>query len=313
MKAALSAQCYASHMRELMEVLFNSSQTYDFKIVLHDGFMVQAHKEVLKASSGFFKNYLEKNCCGNPKEKISLFCVEYSDFIALLRFIYLGETQVASERFVHFIELGKKLEVKGIDIIEQEKVRNENPKEYETVNFETEDAKLSEGLAEQDMTRLENRRQHETVNFEMEYAKVPSDGLAKQEKIRKENQRQHETGNCEMDDAKVLSEGLTNCEIEYEGLAEQEKTGEKNQSKYETVNFEIENARMLSEGFSEQEKTEHENQSQYETVNWEIRNARVLPEGLHDQEEKPETWTVIKEDNYDYYQAMANKCSPHLP
>merc|ERR1712025_504789 len=95
-KAALSAQCYASHMRELMEVLFNSSQTYDFKIVLHDGFMVQAHKEVLKASSGFFKNYLEKNCCGNPKEKISLFCVEYSDFVALLRFIYLGEAQVAS-------------------------------------------------------------------------------------------------------------------------------------------------------------------------------------------------------------------------
>ena len=313
MKAALSAQCYASHMKELMEVLFNSSQTYDFKIVLHDGFMVQAHKEVLKASSGFFKNYLEKNCCGNSKEKISLFCVEYSDFVALLRFIYLGETQVASERFVHFIELGKKLEVKGIDIIEQEKVRNESPKEYETVNFETDYAKLSEGLAEQDKTRLENRRQHETVNFEMEYAKVPSDGLAKQEKIRKENQRQHETGNCEMDDAKVLSEGLANCVIEYEGLAEQEKTGEKNQSKYETVNFDIDNARMLSEGFSEQEKTEHENQSQYETVNWEIRNARVLPEGLHDQEEKAETWTVIREDNYDHYQAMANKCSPHLP
>ena len=283
MKAALSAQCYASHMRELMEVLFNSSQTYDFKIVLHDGFMVQAHKEVLKASSGFFKNYLEKNCCGNPKEKISLFCVEYSDFVALLRFIYLGETQVASERFVHFIELGKKLEVKGIDIIEQEKVRNENPKEYET------------------------------VNFEMEYAKVPSDGLAKQEKIRKENQRQHETGNCEMDDAKVLSKGLANCVIEYEGLAEKEKIGEKNQSQYETVNCEIENARVLSEGIPEQEKTEEENQSQYETVNWEIENARVLGEGLHDQEEKAETWTVIREDNYDYYQAMANKCSPHLP
>ena len=151
MKAALSAQCYASHMRELMEVLFNSSQTYDFKIVLHDGFMVQAHKEVLKASSGFFKNYL--GSYSQPKQLVLLRGVKYIELNALLRFIYLGETQVASERFGHFIQVGKELEIKGIDIIEQKevKVKKENPRQYETVNCENENARvLSEGLHDQE-------------------------------------------------------------------------------------------------------------------------------------------------------------------
>ena len=137
-RAALSTQCYASHMREIMAELFNTRETADVTIVTDDKFEVMAHKEVLKASSGFFKNYL--GSYSQPKQLVLLRGVKYIELNALLRFIYLGETQVASERFVHFIELGKKLEVKGIDIIEQEKVRNESPKEYETVNFEMEDA-----------------------------------------------------------------------------------------------------------------------------------------------------------------------------
>ena len=84
-KAALSTQCYASHMREIMGELFNTRETADVTIVTDDKFEVMAHKEVLKASSGFFKNYLEKNCCGNPKEKISLFSCEeqlYKSFLS---------------------------------------------------------------------------------------------------------------------------------------------------------------------------------------------------------------------------------------
>ena len=174
-KAALSTQCYASHMREIMGELFNTRETADVTIVTDDKFEVMAHKEVLKASSGFFKNYL--GSYSQPKQLVLLRGVKYIEINALLRFIYLGETQVASERFGHFIQVGKELEIKGIDIIEQDNSRKENP------------------------------RQHETVN----------------------------------------------CEIE---------------------------------------------------------NARVLSEGLHDQEDKAETWTEISEEDYDYYQAIANKCSP---
>ena len=174
-KAALSTQCYASHMREVMGDLFSSRETADVTIVTDDKFEVMAHKEVLKASSGFFKNYL--GSYSQPKQLVFLRGVKHLELNALLRFIYLGETQVASERFGHFIQVGKELEIKGIDIIEQEEARKENPSQYETVNCENE-------------------------------------------------------------------------------------------------------------------------------------NARVLSEGLYDQEDKTETWTEISEEDYDYYQAMTNKCSP---
>ena len=205
-KAALSNQCYASHMREIMEELFSTRETADVTIVTDDKFEVMAHKEVLKASSGFFKNYL--GSYSQPKQLVFLRGVRYLELNALLRFIYLGDTQVSSERFRHFIQVGKELEIKGIDIIEQEKAR-------------------------------------------------------------KEIQRQYETANCEMEYARVLSEGL-----------------------------------------ADQEKTRMENQSQYETVNCEIEYSKVLSEGLHDQEDKAETFTEINEDDYDYYQALANKFSP---
>jgi len=205
-KAALSTQCYASQMREIMEELYSSRENADVTIVTDDKFEVMAHKEVLKASSGFFKNYL--GSYSQPKQLVFLRGVKHLELNALLRFIYLGETQVSSERFRHFIQVGKELEVKGIDIIEEEKARKENQRRYETVN----------------------------------------------------------------------------CEMEY--------------------------ARVLSEGLADQEKTRMENQSHYETVNCEIEYSKVLSEGLHDQEEKAETFTEINEDDYDYYQALANKFSP---
>ena len=73
---------------------------------------VQAHKVILSACSPFFKRVLLKTKHPNPF--IYIKGIHYQDLLAILDFIYKGETDLAEEDVNRFINAAKELEISGL-------------------------------------------------------------------------------------------------------------------------------------------------------------------------------------------------------
>jgi len=85
---------------------------------------VEAHRLVLCACSGVFRDLILKNTAQNPS--ILLFDVELVELYNLLDFMYKGEVSVSQDRLQRFLDLAEKLEVKGL--YQQGNPDNEKPK-----------------------------------------------------------------------------------------------------------------------------------------------------------------------------------------
>ena len=87
---------------------------------------VEAHKVVLSACSPFFRNVFKKATHVNPF--IYLKGVSHKDLVALLDYIYTGQTKVLAEDVDRFIQVGKDLQVKGLADEEDEVIENTKDK-----------------------------------------------------------------------------------------------------------------------------------------------------------------------------------------
>merc|ERR1712129_231476 len=88
-----------------------AEELFDVTLACEDQTM-EAHKVVLSACSPFFRSVFKKT-----KEKqpfIYLKGVLHKDLVALLDYIYIGETQVIAEDVNRFIEVGREMNVKGL-------------------------------------------------------------------------------------------------------------------------------------------------------------------------------------------------------
>merc|ERR1712129_131251 len=88
-----------------------AEELFDVTLACEDETM-EAHKVVLSACSPFFRSVFKK-----MKEKqpfIYLKGVMHKDLVALLDYIYTGETQVRAEDVDRFIEVGREMKVKGL-------------------------------------------------------------------------------------------------------------------------------------------------------------------------------------------------------
>merc|ERR1711970_1316140 len=73
---------------------------------------IRAHKVILMSCSSFFRNILVKN----PHERlvIHLKGVRITDLTFIIRFMYLGETEVAQDDLNEFMKAAEGLEIKGL-------------------------------------------------------------------------------------------------------------------------------------------------------------------------------------------------------
>ena len=84
----------------------------DVTLVCEDGHLLDAHKLVLSASSQFFQDLFKMN--NHPHPLVYLRGVKAHDLVALVDFVYDGETSISNEHIETFLAIGQDLKIKGL-------------------------------------------------------------------------------------------------------------------------------------------------------------------------------------------------------
>ena len=84
----------------------------DVTLAYEDGQQVEAHKVILAATSPFFHNLLCRNQHAHPL--IYMRGIKLEDLVALVDFLYLGETNIFQEHLDNFLAIAKELKLKGL-------------------------------------------------------------------------------------------------------------------------------------------------------------------------------------------------------
>ena len=84
----------------------------DVTLACEDGQQVEAHKVILAASSPFFQKLLGRNKHGHPL--IYMRGVKSTEMVAIVDFLYCGETNILQENIESFLTIAKELKLKGL-------------------------------------------------------------------------------------------------------------------------------------------------------------------------------------------------------
>ena len=84
----------------------------DVTLACEDGRQVEAHKVILAASSPFFQKLLGRN--NHPHPLIFMRGVKYDNLLAVLDFLYRGETNIFQENLDSFLAIAEELQLKGL-------------------------------------------------------------------------------------------------------------------------------------------------------------------------------------------------------
>lgn len=113
---------------ETFQELRTSGNLFDVTLACEDE-TVEAHKVVVSACSPFFRHLLTR--IGQAHPFIYMKGVLHKDLMALLDYIYTGETQVAEEDLDRFFETAKELKIQGL--IERDECRATEQDESESL------------------------------------------------------------------------------------------------------------------------------------------------------------------------------------
>ena len=84
----------------------------DVTLVSEDGQQVGAHKVILAASSPFFQNLLKRNKHHHPL--VFMRGVKFDNLLAIVDFLYLGQTKIFQEHLDAFLTIAEELQLKGL-------------------------------------------------------------------------------------------------------------------------------------------------------------------------------------------------------
>ena len=85
----------------------------DITLACEDGKQIEAHKVVLASSSPFFRELLRRN--RNPHPLVYMKGLKSEDLVAMMDFLYKGETNVFQENLDSFLALADELKLKGLN------------------------------------------------------------------------------------------------------------------------------------------------------------------------------------------------------
>ena len=93
----------------------DQSQFFDCTLVTDEGAILRAHKVILAACSGFFRNILTKEIIEvHPNPLVYLQGVSATNMKSVLDFMYHGEVNVAKEELREFLKVAETLKIRGL-------------------------------------------------------------------------------------------------------------------------------------------------------------------------------------------------------
>ena len=84
----------------------------DVTLACEDGQQLEAHRVILAASSPFFQKLLQTTKHPNPL--IYMRGIKFEDLLAIIDFLYCGETNVFQENLDSFLSIAEELQLKGL-------------------------------------------------------------------------------------------------------------------------------------------------------------------------------------------------------
>ena len=84
----------------------------DVTLACEDGRQMEAHKVILATSSPFFEKMLQR--IKHPRPLIYLRGIHSQDLLAILDFLYFGETKIYQENMDAFLTIAEELKLKGL-------------------------------------------------------------------------------------------------------------------------------------------------------------------------------------------------------
>jgi len=103
---------FESNAPETFKQLWHQQDFADVTLATEDGHQVMAHKLILSSSSQFFKDILLRNPHKNPL--LYLLGIKRKELLQVLKYVYLGETDIEVEEVEAFLNVGKLLQIKGL-------------------------------------------------------------------------------------------------------------------------------------------------------------------------------------------------------
>ena len=123
LRLKLVRENFVVHTRDTFNSLLDQPDFSDVTLVADDLKQIAAHKVILIAGSGFFRNLLRENL--HPHPLIFLGRMGRKDLQAIVSFLYLGECTVEQDEIDNFLEIAKSLQISGLT--SEMKQRQEKP------------------------------------------------------------------------------------------------------------------------------------------------------------------------------------------
>ena len=92
--------------------LRNDKEFTDVTLACEDGQQIEAHKDILAASSPLFEKILQKN--KHPHPMIYLKGFHSKDFLSIIDFLYFGEANVFQDDLDSFLAIAEEIQLKGL-------------------------------------------------------------------------------------------------------------------------------------------------------------------------------------------------------
>ena len=178
----ITLQAFSKHLIDTYKDLWDEQNFADVTLISDDHIIVKAHKNVISASSPVLKTLLLEHSHSHPL--IYLRGIRHAELQAILKFMYLGETQLYEERIKEFASVAKDLKVKNImtppnktdyhsqpskdkEDTKQQNQDFENSEEKMDLNEEAEEAEqLQRDQTEPKITTDENKEDQKETNKE---------------------------------------------------------------------------------------------------------------------------------------------------
>ena len=110
-KICLRRNDFKEDVFNMFEILKEDKDFADITLACKDGKQVVAHKVILASSSLVFKEILKENKHAHPVIYMKGICAD--DLLAIIDFIYCGQTSVQEEDLSDFLAIAEDLKLKG--------------------------------------------------------------------------------------------------------------------------------------------------------------------------------------------------------
>ena len=125
-KLRLQWNDFQENLNSSFKQLRNDEELSDVTLVSDDGGSVGAHKVVLASSSPFFMNLLKRSKHSHPF--VFLRGVKKDALLAMLDFLYKGETDVFQDDLDQFLSLAEDFQLKGLTGSDQAQKDEDHPR-----------------------------------------------------------------------------------------------------------------------------------------------------------------------------------------